>query len=153
MISMYIDTNQDFFEIVGQERVKPKFWIFLKVLWLILLFMLKFDTISEISLPSIFLHLIITILQFEISSLMNLIFNLFQTWILQAAAGKKIQFKLGKNPVDLTGYFKLENCKNQVQINRGLGTFGGKFPSCIIILWDCLCLCINCDTKAIRNIT
>ena len=31
----------------------------------------------------IYLHLIFAILQFEISSLMNLIFSLFQTWILQ----------------------------------------------------------------------
>ena len=36
------------------------------------------------------------------SSLMNLIFSLFQTWILQATAGKKFQFKLGKNPVHQT---------------------------------------------------
>ena len=33
-------------------------------------------------------------------------------------AGRKIQFKLGKNPVKQTQYFKLENCKNQVQIYR-----------------------------------
>ena len=33
---------------------------------------------------------------------MNLIFSLFQTWILQATVGKNIQFKLGKNPVDQT---------------------------------------------------
>ena len=41
----------------------------------------------------IYLHLI---LQLKISSLMNLIFSLFQTWILQATADRKIQFKLGK---------------------------------------------------------
>ena len=40
--------------------------------------------------------LVFAILQFEISSLMNLIFILFQTWILQATAGRKIQFNLGK---------------------------------------------------------
>ena len=34
--------------------------------------------------------------QFELSSLVNLIFSLFQAWILQATAGRKIQFKLGK---------------------------------------------------------
>ena len=39
---------------------------------------------------------IYAILQFEISSLMNLIFSLVQTWILQATANRKIQFKLGK---------------------------------------------------------
>ena len=38
------------------------------------------------------LHSIFVILQFEISSLMNWIFSLFQTWILQATAGRKIQF-------------------------------------------------------------
>ena len=69
-------------------------------------------------LPPIHLHLIFAILQIEISSLMNLIFSLFPTEILQATAGRKIQFKLGKNPVYQTRYFKLENCKNQVQIDR-----------------------------------
>ena len=67
----------------------------------------------------IYLNWIFTILQFEISSLMNWIFSLFQTWILQATAGRKIQFKLGKHPVHQTRYFKKENCKNQVQIDRG----------------------------------
>ena len=42
------------------------------------------------------IYLIFAILQFEISSLMNLISSLVQTWILQATAGRKIQFKLGK---------------------------------------------------------
>ena len=59
----------------------------------------------------IYLHLIFAILQFEISSLMNWIFSLFQTWILQATAGKKIQFKLGKkssssNSIFQTGEFQ-----------------------------------------------
>ena len=40
---------------------------------------------------------------------------------LQATQAVKIQFKLGKNPVYQTGNFKLENVKNQVQINKGLG--------------------------------
>ena len=44
----------------------------------------------------IYLNLIFTIFQFKISSLMNWIFSLFQTWILQATTGRKIQFKLGK---------------------------------------------------------
>ena len=44
----------------------------------------------------IYLHLIFAILLFEMSSLMNWIFSLFQTWILQATAGRKIQFKLEK---------------------------------------------------------
>ena len=37
-----------------------------------------------------------SILQFEISSLMNLIFSLFTAWILQATSDRKIQFKPGK---------------------------------------------------------
>ena len=49
----------------------------------------------------IYLHSIFEILQFETSSLMNLIFSLFQTLILQATAGRKIQFKLGKKPGEL----------------------------------------------------
>ena len=44
-----------------------------------------------------YLLLIFVILLFEISSLMNLIFSLFQTWILQTTAGRKIQFVLEKN--------------------------------------------------------
>ena len=53
--------------------------------------------------PPIYLNSIFAIFQFKISSLTNLIFTLFQTWILQATAGRKIQFKLGKNPVHQTG--------------------------------------------------
>ena len=34
----------------------------------------------------------LSVLDFKVSSLMNWIFDLFQTWILQATAGKKIQF-------------------------------------------------------------
>ena len=45
---------------------------------------------------------------------------LFQTWILQA---EKSSSNLGKNPVHQTRYFKLENCKNQVQIDRGHGLY------------------------------
>ena len=36
-------------------------------------------------------------------------------------ADRKILFKLGTNKVHQTQYLRLENCKNQVQINRGLG--------------------------------
>ena len=59
--------------------------------------------------------LVFAILQFEISSLMNLIFILFQTWILQATAeqAEKSSSNWEKNSVHQTGYFKLENCKNQ----------------------------------------
>ena len=53
-----------------------------------------------------YLHSIFAILHFEISSLMSFISSLFQT-------GRKIQFKLEKNPVHQTRYFKMENCKNQ----------------------------------------
>ena len=49
---------------------------------------------EEKEYPPTYLHSIFAILQFEISSLMNLIFSLFQTWISQATAGRKIQFKL-----------------------------------------------------------
>ena len=53
-------------------------------------------------------HSIFILFQFEISSLINLIFRLFHTGILQATAVTKIQFKLGKkssssNPVSQTG--------------------------------------------------
>ena len=37
----------------------------------------------------------------------------------QTTAGRKIKFKPGKNPVHQTRYFKLKNCKNQGQIERG----------------------------------
>ena len=50
--------------------------------------------ISYVNVTLIYLHSIFEILQFETSSLMNLIFSLFQTWILQATAGRKIGFKL-----------------------------------------------------------
>ena len=51
--------------------------------------------------------------------------------LVQATAGRKIQFKLGKNSICQTWYFKLENCKNQVQINRrsGLNAYNLKFKS------------------------
>ena len=45
-----------------------------------------------LGIPLIYLHSIFATLQFEISSFMNLIFSLFQNWILQATAGRKIQF-------------------------------------------------------------
>ena len=51
----------------------------------------------------IYLHLIFVILQFEIS-------KLFQTWILQATAGKKSPVQTRKkNQVRQTRYFKLES--------------------------------------------
>ena len=51
------------------------------------------------SYTPIYLHLI-----FELSSLMNWIFSLFQTRILQATAGK--------NPIHQTWYFKLDISKS-----------------------------------------
>ena len=39
-------------------------------------------------------------------------------WIFTACVACSLQFKLGKNPVDQTRNFKLENVKNQVQIDR-----------------------------------
>ena len=73
------------------------------------------------NMPPIYLHLIFDILQFEISSLMNWIFFLVWTGFLQATQAVKIQFKLGKKSTLSTQNFKLENVKNQVQIDRGLG--------------------------------
>jgi hypothetical protein len=49
-------------------------------------------------IPPMYLHLIFGILQFEISSLMNLIFSLFQTF--KGYIRQKIHFKLGKNPME-----------------------------------------------------
>ena len=60
---------------------------------------------SSQPISPIYLHLIFAILQLEISSLMNFIFSLFQTWILQAA-GRKIQFKLGKKTSSSNSIFQ-----------------------------------------------
>jgi hypothetical protein len=46
-------------------------------------------------------------------------------WIFTACvACKKSSSNLEKNPVHQTQNFKLENVKNQVQIDRGYGFFG-----------------------------
>ena len=71
--------------------------------------------------PPIYLHSIFEILLFEILSLMNLNFSRFKTWILRTTSGRKIHYQLGKKSSYETRYFKLENCKNQVQIDRGIG--------------------------------
>ena len=63
--------------------------------------------------PPIYLHLIFPILQFEISNLMNWIFFLVSTGFLLLVLACK-------NP-DQTWNFKLENVKNQVQIENALG--------------------------------
>jgi hypothetical protein len=64
-------------------------------------------------IPLIYLHLIFDIIEFEVSSLMN--------WICAGYTGSKNPvLTRKKNPVYQTGNFKLENVKNQVQIDRGL---------------------------------
>ena len=55
------------------------------------------------AMSPIYLDSIFAIFLFEISSWTNWIFSIFQTWILQATAGRKLKFKLGKNPVHQTG--------------------------------------------------
>jgi hypothetical protein len=40
-----------------------------------------------------------------------------------------VGFKLGKNPVHQTRYFKLENLKNPVQIDRGPAYFRSPCPA------------------------
>ena len=49
-----------------------------------------FEHCSEPISP-IYLHLIFAILQFELFSLTDMIFSLFQTWILQVAAKNPVQ--------------------------------------------------------------
>jgi hypothetical protein len=43
---------------------------------------------------------------------------------LQDTQALKVQFKVGKNPVDQTLNFKLKNFNNQVQTDRGLSWSG-----------------------------
>ena len=74
----------------------------------------------------IYLHLIFDILQFEISSLMNWIFFIVWNGLLQTTQAVKIQFKLGKKSTLSTQNFKLENVKNQVQIDRMSNSFNSK---------------------------
>ena len=57
------------------------------------------STTSKQHKPPIYLYSIFAFLQFEISNLMNWIFILFQTWILQATGGKKIQLKLERKKI------------------------------------------------------
>ena len=68
------------------------------------------------------LPLYMSALEFEISSLMNLILNLFQTWILQAIASRKIQLKLGKISTLTNSIFQTRECqKSSAYRYRGLG--------------------------------
>ena len=85
-------------------------------------------------MPPIYLLLIFAILQFEISSLMNLIFSLFQTWILQTTAGGKIQFKLEKIQFIKLNISNWRIAKLMCRFDRGVekienqaGTFEQKF--------------------------
>ena len=84
-------------------------------------FLVVMDTISNKNMffwRPIHLHLI-----FEKLSWRN---QVRQTWFLfyfkiefcRLQQAEKTQLKLGKNPVHQTGYFKLNNYKNQVQIDR-----------------------------------
>ena len=58
--------------------------------------------------------------------LSSLKYPVWRTWFLfyfkiefcRLQQAEKTQLKLGKNPVHQTGYFKLNNYKNQVQIDR-----------------------------------
>ena len=65
----------------------------------------------------IFVHFDITFLT-TLTGFLDFAHLIYQTWILQV---EKSTSNLGKNPVHQTQYFKLEDCKNQVQIYRELG--------------------------------
>ena len=67
---------------------------------------------AQIDRPSIYLHLISDILEFEISSL---------NWIFAGYTGSKNPVQTSNKSSLQTGNFKLENVKNQVQIDRGTG--------------------------------
>ena len=68
------------------------------------------DTVWTVN-PPIYLNSIFAIFQVKISSLTNLIFTLFQTWILQATAGRKMQFKLGKKSISSNWIFQTGECQ------------------------------------------
>ena len=84
----------------------------------------------------------------QFSSLMNWIFSLFQTRILQATAGRKIQFKLGKKiqfiKLDISN---VENCKNQVQIDRGKAQLWP--PDFLPLQFSHICLFCHIQTEYI----
>ena len=62
------------------------------------------------------LHLIFAILQFETFSLTTWFLVYFKVRFYKLQQAETSSSTWGKNPVHQTGYFKLENCKNQVQI-------------------------------------
>ena len=84
-------------------------------------------------IPTIYLHLIFTILQFEISSLMNWIFFPSLNWIFLPAVACKIPVW---NQVHQTWIFKLENCKNRVQINRWSSSHCSSSANWMQIVWN-----------------
>ena len=73
--------------------------------------------------PPIYLHLIFVILQFELSSSMIWIFTVhISNMNFTNCSRQKIPVQTRKkHPVHQTQYFKLEHCKNQVQIDRRNG--------------------------------
>jgi hypothetical protein len=79
------------------------------------------STQSYANSPPIYMQLIFAILQFEISNLMNRIFFPSLNWIFLPAVACKIQvwsrLKIKFIKLDI---FKLENWKNQVQIDGGI---------------------------------
>ena len=62
--------------------------------------------------PPIYLNSIFAIFQSKIFGLKNLIFILFQTCVLQATAGRKIQFKLGKKSSSSNSIFQTGELEN-----------------------------------------
>ena len=108
------------------DLIKSKKKIHLYKKWLsqikFTIFTIIFSEKGTFSYNPIYLHLI-----FAIYSLMNWIFSRFQTWILQATAGKP--------PIHQTEYLNWI-FQNQVQINWGT-VFEGKNIFLYSFLWIC----------------
>ena len=94
-------------------------WIFITVILVCCIFV---SNHRYVLWPPIYLDLIFEIFQFKISSLMNLIINLFRTLILQATACRKIKFKLFRKNIL---FIKLDisnwRIAKHVQIDRRYG--------------------------------
>ena len=74
-------------------------------------------------------------------------FFLSLNWIFYVCCSLQTSsLKLNKNPVHQTGYFKLENCKNQVQIDRGSG-----FPYLTSIITDRIWLSLHQESNFSKN--
>ena len=72
----------------------------------------------QVRQPDIYLHWIFAKFQFDSSSLMNLIFSIFQTWILQTTASRKMQSKLGNKSSSSNSIFQtgeLQDGKEQIK--------------------------------------